>query len=61
MDNVIDVPYPDSYYQENQGNETHIDVLKKVMVLDWACKLGHSECINLVTEEFAKFKENQTR
>lgn len=53
MENVINL--------DTQVNETQIDVLKKVMVTDWACKLGHTGCINFAIEQFANFKENQTR
>lgn len=57
MVNVTVIP------EENfvDDGDSHIDVLKKVMVLDWACKLGHTGCISYTTEKFENYKEAPSR
>ncbi|KAJ8921492.1 hypothetical protein NQ315_003110 [Exocentrus adspersus] len=43
-----------------QDSDSHVDVLKKVMVLEWACKLGHEECIKYTTGKFDSYKKSRT-
>ncbi|XP_018561218.1 glutamyl aminopeptidase-like isoform X2 [Anoplophora glabripennis] len=35
---------------------SHVDKLKEVLVLDWACKLGQEQCIAYANETFQKYK-----
>ncbi|KAF2896795.1 hypothetical protein ILUMI_09379 [Ignelater luminosus] len=39
----------------------HINTLKKVLTLRWACKLGHEESINNAMESFYSFRYNTIR
>lgn len=55
MENVIVIP-EDNFVEDN---DTHIDVLKKVMILNWACYLGHAGCISYATEKFSSYKKSQ--
>lgn len=45
----------------NSVNLPHSEILKRNLLLDWACKLGNKEAIQYVTEQFASYKKDTSR
>lgn len=39
-------------------NDTQIDRLHRQLILSWACRLGHSDCVEKMKEIFADLKKN---
>ncbi|XP_060525053.1 aminopeptidase N-like [Cylas formicarius] len=39
-------------------NLSHVEVLKKVLILTWASKLGHSDALSLATQQFESYKND---
>lgn len=58
MKSVIVIP---EAVDKLDGNPTHIEILKTVAVLKWACNFGHPECIKFATNVFNKYVEDKTR
>uniref|UniRef100_V5I8G3 Aminopeptidase N n=1 Tax=Anoplophora glabripennis TaxID=217634 RepID=V5I8G3_ANOGL len=56
MENVVTIPSKNFV----DDSDSHVDVLKNVLVLKWACELGHEECIKYATETFKSFKESSS-
>lgn len=39
--------------------QTHIQVLKNDLLLNWACKVGHEGCVNWALDNFQKYMTNE--
>lgn len=50
-------------YENVQTNNkpTHIDTLKKVLTLSWACELKHEDCVKDAEKLYKAFYVNNTR
>ncbi|KAJ8921494.1 hypothetical protein NQ315_003112 [Exocentrus adspersus] len=42
------------------ADQTHIGKLKEVLIQDWACRVGQSQCIDYAKNTFQSYKANRT-